>query len=211
MARSSSPKHQCDRILHLMEIFLRGTGIQGRNRYNMNNHRHVHILQSLASYESYRTKINLVKGRRRGRIEKRVSSQEAGKNKAMARMKHTMRKGKPLGEGNPEISRKMTRIENVAREGARMYQTSFPHKGKELVESWEEEIKVEQGGKEMDKIAQKVDWIRDTGATRTKEILYHRTLEMAWVTKMLIGKVKADQDETRKEDQQEMKSMREEI
>jgi hypothetical protein len=48
----------------------------------------------------------------------------------MAYMKHIMIKGKPLGEGKPESSRKMTRIENDAREEARMYQTTFPQKGK---------------------------------------------------------------------------------
>jgi hypothetical protein len=51
MERSASLKHQCDRILHLMERLLGGTGIWERNRYNMNNHRHVHILLSLASYK----------------------------------------------------------------------------------------------------------------------------------------------------------------
>jgi hypothetical protein len=79
------------------------------------------------------------------------------------------------------------------------------------VESWEEEIKVEHGSKEMDKIAKEVDWIRDMGTTRTRETLYHKTLEMAWVTKMLIGKVKADRDETRMEDHRETKSMLEDI
>jgi hypothetical protein len=75
--------------------------------------------------------------------EKRVSNKTPGKNKVMARLKHTMRKGKPLREGKPESSRKLMRMENVAREATRMYQTSVPQKGKEVVESWEEEIKVE--------------------------------------------------------------------
>jgi len=49
------------------------------------------------------------------------------------------------------------------------------------------------------------------GATHTRETLYHRTLEMAWVTKMLIGKVKADKDETHREEHMEMKSLLEDI
>jgi hypothetical protein len=49
-------------------------------------------------------------------------------------------------------------------------------------------------------VEQEVDWIIDTGTTRTQETLYHKTLEMAWHIKMLIGKVKADNDETRVED-----------
>jgi hypothetical protein len=115
--------------------------------------------------------------------------------------KHTMRKGKPLGEGKPESSRKLLRMENVAREATRMYQYSVPQKGKEVVESWEEEIKEERGSKEMETIAQEVDWIKDMGVTHTRETLFHKTLEMAWITKMLIGKVKAKRDEARKEEQ----------
>jgi hypothetical protein len=95
----------------------------------------------------------LDQGKGREGTEKRVSSKIPGKNKFMARLKHTMRKGKPLREGKPESSSKLTRIENVAREAVRMYQTSVPQKGKEVVESREGDIKVERGGKEKDKIA----------------------------------------------------------
>jgi hypothetical protein len=59
----------------------------------------------------------------------------------------------------------------------------------------------------MDNISHEVDWIRDTRATYTRETLYHRTLEMVWVTKMIIGKVKADQYETRKKEPWETNSM----
>jgi hypothetical protein len=95
----------------------------------------------------------LAQGKGREWTEKRVSSKIPGKNKVTTRLKHTMRKGKPLEEGKPKISRKLRRIENPTREAMRMYQTLVPQKGKEAVESWEEEIKVERGGKEMDKIA----------------------------------------------------------
>jgi hypothetical protein len=73
----------------------------------------------------------LVQGKGKECTEKTVSHQEAGKNKDMVHLKYTMRNGKPLREGKPEISRKLTRIKNVAREAARMYQTSVPQKGKE--------------------------------------------------------------------------------
>jgi hypothetical protein len=92
-----------------------------------------------------------------------------------------------------------------------MYQATVPQKGKQAVENWEEELKAERESKDKTKIAQEVDWIIDMGTTRTRETLYHKTLEMAWHTKMLIGKVKADREETRREDQCELKTMLEDI
>jgi hypothetical protein len=85
----------------------------------------------------------LVQGKGKEWTKKRVSSQEAGKNKAMVHLKHTMRNGKPLREGKPKSLGKLTRIENNSRKATRMYQTSVPQKGKEAMESWEEEIKLE--------------------------------------------------------------------
>jgi hypothetical protein len=111
-------------------------------------------------------------------------------------MKYTTRKGIPLGDSNPKSSQKKTRIENVARDVARMYQATVPQKGKEAVENWEEDLKVERESKDKTKIAREVDWIIDTGTTPIRETLYHKTLEMVWHTKMLIGKVKADREET---------------
>jgi len=45
-------------------------------------------------------------------------------------------------------------------------------------------------------LIQEVDGIRDPGATQSKTTLYHKTVEEAWRTKMLIGKMNADQKET---------------
>jgi hypothetical protein len=116
-----------------------------------------------------------------------------------------------LGTPNRKALKKKTRIENATRDVARMYQATVPHKGKYVVENWEEELKVERESKDKNKIAQEVDWIIDMGTTRTRETLYQKTLEMVWHTKMLIGKVKENQEETRKEDQREMKTMLEDI
>ena len=92
-----------------------------------------------------------------------------------------------------------------------MYQATVPQKGKDAVENWEEELKVERERKDKKKVAQEVDWIIDMGTTRTRETLYHKTIEMAWHTKMLIGKVKVGWEETRMEDQQEMHTLMEDI
>jgi hypothetical protein len=45
----------------------------------------------------------LAQGKGREWPKKRFSSKVPEKNKVMACLKHTMRKGKPLGEANPEI------------------------------------------------------------------------------------------------------------
>jgi hypothetical protein len=143
------------------------------------------------------------KGRRVG------LSSEADKN--MARMKYTTRKGSPIVDSHPESSRKKTRIENATRDASQMYQINVLQKGKEAIEKWEEEIKAERGGKGKNQVEQEVDWIIDTGETRTRETLYHKTLEIVWHTKMLIGKVKEDNDETRGMDQRELRTMVEDI
>jgi len=41
-----------------------------------------------------------------------------------------------------------------------------------------------------------VDGIRDLGATQPRTTLYHKTVEEAWRTKMLIRKLRADKNET---------------
>jgi len=46
-----------------------------------------------------------------------------------------------------------------------MYQATIPQKGKEVVEKWEEELKVERESKDKNKVAQEVDWIIDMGTT----------------------------------------------
>ena len=89
----------------------------------------------------------------------------------MTHMKYTTRNGSPLGDSKLESSRKKTWIENAARDAARMYQATVPQKGKEVVEKWEEKLKVERESKDKNKVAQEVDWIIDTRKTHTRETL----------------------------------------
>jgi hypothetical protein len=40
-----------------------------------------------------------------------------------------------------------------------------------------------------EELSQEADWITDPGTTQARETLYHKTINMAWRTNMLIGKV----------------------
>jgi hypothetical protein len=68
------------------------------------------------------------------------------------------------------------------------FQTPVTPKGKETITYWEKEIKEKSKGKAWDALAQEADWVTDLGGTQPRETLYQKTIEMAWITKMMIGK-----------------------
>lgn len=76
---------------------------------------------------------------------------------------------------------------------------------------WEKEIKEKRKGKAWDALAQEADWVIYSGATQPRETLSHKTMEMAWLTKMMIGKVSSEMEETRQEDNSDHKKMLDEI
>jgi hypothetical protein len=211
MARFSLPDNKEGRAHHLRLELVGGTGTQKRDHYKKKSCRQGYNQKGLASGERYSLKLRSVKGRRRVRYQEKGLSRESGRNRGMARMKHTQRKRSPQGKEIPESSRRLTRIEQAARDATNTFQTMVSQKGKEAVNKWEEEIKEEQSGKEWGEISQEVDWIKYLGATHPRETLYYRTVETTWVTKMLIGKVKSDREEARKDDHREIKPMLEEI
>jgi hypothetical protein len=211
MARPALPANKEGRAHHLRLKLVGGTGPQKRERYKKKSCRQGYNQKVLASSENYSLKSRLVKERRRVRHREKGKSRESGRHRDMARLKHTQRKRSPQGKDISESSRCLTRIEQVAREAENMFHTMVSPKGKATVNKWEEEIKEEWSGKEWGEIAQEVDWITDLGATRPRETLYHRMVEMTWFTKMLIGKVKSDREEACQEDHREIKTMLDEI
>jgi hypothetical protein len=60
-------------------------------------------------------------------------------------------------------------------------------------------------------LVQEADWVTDPGAMQPRETLYHKMVEMAWLTKMMIGKVSSEMEEARQEDNRENKTMLDEI
>jgi hypothetical protein len=84
-------------------------------------------------------------------------------------------------------------------------------KGKATITWWEKEIKEKRKGKAWDALTQEVNWVTDPGATQPKETLYQKTVEMAWQTKMMIGKVILKMEDARLEDNKEHKKMLNEI
>jgi hypothetical protein len=129
----------------------------------------------------------------------------------MARLKHTHRKRSPLGKEFPESSRWLTRMEQAAKDAEGTFHTLVAPKGKATITRWEEELKDKRKGKEWGDMVLEADWVTDLGATRPRETLYHKMVEMAWLTKMLIGKVNSEKEEARQEDNRENKTMLDEI
>jgi hypothetical protein len=80
------------------------------------------------------------------------------------------------------------------------FQTLLSPKGKATITRWEKEIKETRKGKSWDALTQETDWVIDLGATHPRETLYHKTMEMAWLTKMIIDKVSLEMEEARQED-----------
>jgi hypothetical protein len=129
----------------------------------------------------------------------------------MVRMKRTHRKRNPLGKEVPNSPRRVSRMEQATKDAEGTFQTLVAPKGKETITRWEKEIKEKCKGKAWDALAQEADWVTDLGATQPRETLYHKTMEMAWLTKMMIGKVSSETEDARREDNKELKKMLEEI
>jgi hypothetical protein len=72
-------------------------------------------------------------------------------------------------------------------------------------------INKKRKGKTWDALVQEADWVTDLGATQPRETLYHKTVEMAWQTKMMIGKVSSKREDTRWENNKEHTKLLNEI
>jgi len=95
-------------------------------------------------------------------------------------------------EETPTSHRRISRMEQVARDAKGTFQALVEPKGKETITRWEREITTKRKGKAWEEVIQEADWIMDPGTTQSKETLYHKMVEMAWWTKMLIGKVSTE-------------------
>jgi len=114
----------------------------------------------------------------------------------MVRRKNTQSKRGSLGEELPTSTRKITRMEQATREAKSTFLEQVDTKSKEVIDRWEREVKTKHQGKAWAEIIHEADEIRDLGATQHRKTLYHKTLEEAWCTKMMISKMKADKNET---------------
>jgi hypothetical protein len=91
------------------------------------------------------------------------------------------------------------------------FQTLVAPKGKATITQWEKEIKEKCKGKAWDALAHEVDWVTNLGATQPRETLFHKMVEMVWLTKMMIDKVSLEMEDTKEEDNKEKKKMLDEI
>jgi hypothetical protein len=126
----------------------------------------------------------------------------------MVRMKKTSSKRGPQEKEPPQSAWRMTRIEQAAREAKSTFLTKTDTKGKKIIKIWEGEINNARRGKSWSTLTQEAGGIRDPGATQPRLTLYHRMVEEAWRTKMLIGKMCADRGETNRMETKEQKKER---
>jgi hypothetical protein len=83
-------------------------------------------------------------------------------------------------------------MEQAAKEAKGIFLTQVDPKGKTIINRWKREVNITHKGKAWTKLIQEADGIRDPGATQPRRTLYHKTVEEAWRTKNLIGKMNAD-------------------
>jgi hypothetical protein len=118
---------------------------------------------------------------------------------------------KPPGEGNSEQSSTGFKDGAGEKDAEGTFHTLVAPKGKATITRWEKEIKEKCKGKTWDALTQEADWVTDPGATQPRETLYHKTVEMAWKTKMMIGKVSSEREDARLENNKEHKKLLNEI
>jgi hypothetical protein len=114
----------------------------------------------------------------------------------MVRMKKTPSKRGPQGKEPLTSPWRITRMEQAAREAKSTFLTQVDPKGKAIVTKWEKEINTTHKRKAWKDLIQEADGISNLGATQPITTLYHRTMEEAWCTKLLIGKINFDREET---------------
>jgi hypothetical protein len=187
------------------------TGPQQRKFHKKRDNKSKRKQKEQSSKGQYSFKGRVIKETCEVRDRHNSQSKIHGRKRGMARLKHTQRKRSPLGKEFLKSLRRLTRMEQATKDAEGTFHTLVASKGKEAITWWEEELKDECKGKEWGDMALETDWVTDPGATRPRETLYHKTVEMAWLTKMLIGKVKLEREEVRKEDNRETKTMLDEI
>jgi hypothetical protein len=106
-------------------------------------------------------------------------------------------KRNPQGKGTPKNPRQISRMEQAEKDTEGTFHTLVAPKGKATINRLEKAINEKRKGKTWDALRQEVDWVTDPGATKPRETLYQKTVEMAWQTKMLIGKVSLEREDTR--------------
>jgi hypothetical protein len=183
-----------DQKVHLYERpMIVGTSPQPGKSHKRRNTRNSHRLER----SNYRAHLTYQEGANRNR--RRTQDKNHHKQAEMVRMKKTHSKRGPQGKEPPTSARRITRMEQAAREAKGTFLTQVDPKGKAIINRWEREINTTRKGKAWTELIQEADGIRDPGATQPRTTLYHKTVEEAWRTKMLIGKMNADRKETSRE------------
>jgi hypothetical protein len=145
--------------------------------------------------------------RNRLRTQQRSSHRPDG----MVRMKRTHNKRNHQGKGTLNNPRRVSRMDQAAKDAEGTFHTLVAPKGKATITWLEKVINEKRKGKRWDALAQEADWVTDPGAMQPRETLYHKTVEMEWQTKMLIGKVSSEREDARQENNKEHTKLLNEI
>ena len=102
-------------------------------------------------------------------------------------------------------------METAARDAKGTFQTLVEPKGQATITIWEKEITGKCKGKSWEELRQEADWIMDPGTMQSMETLYHKTVEMVWRTKMLMGKVSTEKKAASRKGNKAQKKLLKEI
>jgi hypothetical protein len=102
-------------------------------------------------------------------------------------------------------------MEQATKDTEDTFYTLVAPKGKATITRWEKEIKEKRKGKAWDALTQEAVWVTDPGAMQPRETLYHKMMDMAWLTNMMIDKLSSEMEDSRVEDNKEHKKLLNEI
>jgi hypothetical protein len=142
---------------------------------------------------------------------RRIQGKNCHKATEMVRMKRRHNKREPQRKEPPTSPRRVSRMKQAARDANGTFHMLVEPKGKATITRWEKEITSKCKGKSWEELIQEADWITDPRATQPRKTLYHKMVEMAWRTKMLIGKVSLERKDASLKDNKDHKKMLKEI
>jgi hypothetical protein len=145
-----------DQKLHLYEhpIIVEMSSQPGKS-HKRRNTRNSHRLER----RNYRARLTYQEGANRNK--RRTQDKNYHKKVEMVRMKKTHIKRGPQGKEPPSSARRITRMEQVAREAKGTFLTKVDPKGKAIINRWEREINTTRKGKACTKLVKEADGIRD--------------------------------------------------
>jgi hypothetical protein len=145
------------------------TGSQKGKVNKKKDNRNRHKQKERNSRDYYRAKGRESKNTCEVRHKPSNQNKSCDMQSGMARLKQTHRKRNPPRKEVLNNSRRLTRMEQAAKDAEGTFQTLVALKGKATITWWEKELKDKRKGKAWDAVVQETDWVTDPGATQPRE------------------------------------------